>query len=248
MVKPSVVGTRRSPGPQNNRKIGTGLPWDRSRSGLDPQGRITPVGPMKPGHRYSDGLARGAGEEVNPRTRLGDTPAPRALCPVTLPAPGALGRGGGGWCPMAATGPPGIHCERPPLCRTSLPPGPVGSRRVNVLLRPPHGGDAEMPETRAGASDSRASRPSDSAQDGGSGNSRAASRVSDDRAMLQPLSSSVSGPVRPGRSHLDRYNRPTTAFPFRLFGAQTRSHFKEKPISHAPSRSREANPRAATPR
>lgn len=58
-VKPSVVGTRRSPGPPNNRKVGGGLPWDRSRSGLDPQGKITPVGPMKPGHQCGDGGGKG---------------------------------------------------------------------------------------------------------------------------------------------------------------------------------------------
>lgn len=156
---------------------------------------------------------------------------------------------------MAAIGPPGSHCDRPPLCRTSLPPGPVGSRRVNIPLRPRHGGGAKMPETRAGASDSRASRPSDSVQDGGSGNSRAASSVSDDRAMLQQLSSSISGSVRPGGSHPNSYNRPTTASPSacwgRRFGAILRRNQSatpprapEKPIHAWPRPGRRA---ATTP-
>ncbi|CAI9159729.1 unnamed protein product [Rangifer tarandus platyrhynchus] len=70
-------------------------------------------------------------------------PPNRALCPVTLPVPGALEAP---WVRTAATGLPETHCDHPRLCRASRQPGPAGRRRSNVPLRPTHGGRAEMPE------------------------------------------------------------------------------------------------------
>ncbi|XP_029775108.1 NADH dehydrogenase [ubiquinone] 1 alpha subcomplex assembly factor 3 isoform X1 [Suricata suricatta] len=147
---------------------------------------------------------------------------------------------------MTAIGPPGIHCDRPPLCRTLLPPGPVGSRRVNIPLRPRHGGGAKMPETRAGASDSRASRPSDSAQDRGVGEFSGREESERRQGDAPQLSSSISGPVRPGGPQLNSYHHPTTASPSawwgRRFGAILRPNQSATP-PRAPEKPIHARPR-----
>lgn len=71
--------------------------------------------------------------------------------------------------------------------------------------------------------------------------------MSEDRVLLQPLSSSTSSPVLSNSCHQNTYKYPTTAcLPLAL--AADWSHFKEEPPGHAPSLSQEANPRAATPR
>lgn len=58
----------------------------------------------------------------------------------------------------------------------------------------------------------------------------------------------TSGPVRPSQSHPNSYSSTATACPSAGSSCrQTWSHFKEKPSGHTPSRSREANPRPATP-
>lgn len=187
-------------------------PGTGSRSGLNPPGSISPVGSMQseplvrrrwqgrlwdqPRGKRAHGDRRGSKPARPPRGQ----PPPGALCPVTLPASGALGTQR---AQTGSTGPPEIHCDRPPLCRASQPPAPsrpADSRRCNnVPLRPQHGGHAEMPEPRAGASNSGASRPPRFGSRRRAGDFRDASRVSEDRAMLQPLSSSMSGPLRPGR-------------------------------------------------
>lgn len=141
-MKPRRMGKSRSPRPLNRCVWGWGevLPWDQV--GLDPQGRISPVGPMQSGLRDQPRgkRARGVGEEVNPPRGLPRSQGPLS---VTLPVPGALKAP---WVRTAATGLPETHCDHPRLCRASRQPGPGGKRRGNVPLRPTHSGRAEMPE------------------------------------------------------------------------------------------------------
>lgn len=120
----------------------------------------------------------------------------------------------GGGCPMAATGPPGIHCERPPPCRTSLPAQWVADASTFPLGHDTVGARRSPKAARAPATVAPVGPLIRLRTGGGSGNSRAASMVSDDRAMLQPLSSSIAGPVRPGRSHPKTHNhRPRRPLP-----------------------------------
>lgn len=202
------------------------------------------------------GRASGSAKrEAPPWGRRGSKPAhpprghPRTQGPSSRDSASArsAGWGWGGGVPNGGDGTPG-NPLRTSSAVPNLPPRPVGSRRVNVPFRPRHGGGAEIPESRAGTSDCRARRPSDSAQDGGggSGNSRAASMVSDDRAMLQPLSSSIAGPVRPGRSHPKSHNHPTAASPSacsgRRLGAILRRNHSATP-PRAPDKPIHAQPR-----
>ncbi|XDA86594.1 hypothetical protein R6Z07M_016314 [Ovis aries] len=77
--------------------------------------------------------------------------------------------------------------------------------------------------------------------------SRSASEVRDNRARLQPLSTSPSGPVWPG-SRNDQLEVPHQRVPFRLLRLQRWSHFKAKPPAtppRAPERPIQAQPRPA---